>query len=393
MTHTVSANGGPVPADTDRTKGIRDAVAAITARFDREYWVRCVRQDVQPVELNRALGDGGLLGIGVPSEHGGQDGGLVDQATLIESLGRAGIPAFTFLIANFARQVVLHHGSAEQIKSFVGNTLTGQMQTCWAMTEAKGGTNTFAMQTKAERTTGGWKVNGQKVFISAAGEAGQMLLVARTQFDQAKSSDGLSLFIIDLPAAGVTMTPLQIKATEPEKQYVVYFDDALLPDDALVGDEGKASRYLFDGLNPERILSSAMATGLGFFVLEKGAKYARERDPFGTPIGTYQAVQHPLARAYVQLQAAHLTTTAAAAQFDSGENAGVLANSAKLIASEAAYQAYDAAVQTHGGYAFDADYDLVSLYQIIRLLRIAPINNEMVLNYIAGKVLKLPRGY
>src|SRR5262249_6680674 len=243
-------------------------------------------------ELNRALGEGGLLGIGVPSEHGGQDSGLVDQATLIESLGRAGIPAFTFLIANFARQVVLHHGSAEQIESFVGNTLTGQMQTCWAMTEAKGGTNTFAMQTKAERVADGWKVNGQKVFISAAGEAGQMLLVARTQFDQAKSSDGLSLFIIDLPAAGVTMTPLQIKATAPEEQYAVYFDDAVLTHDALVGEEGTASRYLFDGLNPERILSSAMATGLGFFVLEKGAKYARERDPFGIPIGTYQAVQH-----------------------------------------------------------------------------------------------------
>ncbi len=388
------ANDAPAAQDTERTQGIRDAVAAITARFDREYWVRCVQQDVQPSELNHALGESGLLGIGVPSDCGGQDGGLIDQVTLVESLGRAGIPGFTFLIANFARQVVLRHGSPEQIKSFVGNTLTGHMQSCWAMTEAEGGTNTFAMQTKAERTVdGGWKVNGQKVFISAAAEAGQMLLVARTQFDQEKSSDGLSLFIVNLPTAGVTMTPLRIRATEPEKQYAVYFDDVILPDDALVGVEGNASRYLFDGLNPERILSSAMATGLGLFVLEKGAKYARERDPFGIPIGTYQAVQHPLARAFVQLQAAQLTTEAAATQFDSGGNAGVLANSAKLLASEAAYQAYDAAVQTHGGCAFDADYDLMSMYQIIRLLRIAPINNDMVLNYIAGKVLRLPRGY
>ncbi|EHB59256.1 Butyryl-CoA dehydrogenase [Mycolicibacterium rhodesiae JS60] len=388
------ANPVPDAQDAERTQGIRDAVAEITKKFNRDYWVRCVQQDVQTDELNQALGDSGLLGIGVPAEFGGQDGSLLDQVTLVESLGRAGIPSFTFLIANFARQVVLHHGSPEQIKSFVGNTLTGRMQSCWAMTEAKGGTNTFAMETRAERTTdGGWKVNGQKVFISAAGESGQMLLVARTQFDRDKSSDGLSLFVVNLPTAGVSMTPMQIRATEPEKQYAVYFDDAILPDDALIGTEGKASRYLFDGLNPERILSAAMATGLGHFVLEKGAKYAREREPFGVPIGTYQAVQHPLARAFVQLQAAQLTTEAAALQFASGANAGVLANSAKLLASEAAYQAYDAAVQTHGGSAFDADNDLMSMYQLIRLLRVAPINNDMVLNYIAGKVLKLPRGY
>lgn len=380
-------------AAEDRASDIRDAVSAITSQFNREYWMKCVREDKQPDDLYAALGDSGLLGIGVPFEHGGEGGGLSDQATLIEALGRAGIPGFTFLIANFARQVVLRYGSPEQVKSFVANTLTGRMHTAWAMTESEAGTNTFAMRTKAERVPEGWKVNGQKVFISVAAEAGQMLLVARTQFEQQGSSDGLSMFIVDLPAEGMTTTPLDIKATEPERQYVVYFDNVILPEDALVGEEGKASNYLFHGLNPERILSAAMATGLGHFALEKGAAYAKDRKPFGIPIGAYQAVQHPLARGYIQLQAAQLMIREGCRSYDAGENPGVLANSAKLVASEAAYAAYDAAVQAHGGYAFDGDYDLIPMYQLFRLLRVAPINNDMVLNYVSTKALGLPRGY
>ena len=389
MTITESSSTG-----TMEVADIWAAVDAVVARYDRSYWVDCVRAGREASELNAALGDSGLLGLGVPPEHGGQGGGLSEQAALVERLCRSGLPSYNFLIANFARNVIIRHGSQDQICRFVPPTLTGRSSTCFALTEADAGTNTFALTTKAEQFSSGWRVNGQKIFISAAGEATQMLLVARTQPpDGLRSTAGLSLFIVDLPREGVSTEPLPIRATAPERQYSVFFDDVVLSPDALVGEEGRGVDYIFDGLNPERVLAAAMSIGLGHFVLEKGAQYSRTRAPFGQAIGTYQAVQHPLARAYIDLEAARLMTDLAAAQIERHENAGVASNAAKLLASEAAYAAYDATVQAHGGYAFDADSDLIDLYQTIRLLRIAPINNEMVLNYVAQKALKLPRGY
>lgn len=385
------------PVDTDAVPtatDIREAVDAVATRYDRAYFVECLRADRPTTELNTALGESGLLGLGVSAELGGQGGGLVEQAVLVEQLGRHGLPSYNFLIANFARKIVIAHGGDEQIAHFVPPTLIGASQSCFALTESDAGTNTFALRTTAERIPDGWRVNGQKIFISAAGDADRMLLVARTApRDETAPTAGLSLFIVDLPATGMTSEPLQIRTTAPEHQYSVFFDDMLLPPDALVGQEGRGVAYLFDGLNPERVLAAAMSIGLGFYVLEKGARYSRDRAPFGQAIGSYQAVQHPLARAYIDLEAARVMNDRAAAEFDAGENAGLSSNAAKLLASEAAYNAYDATVQAHGGYAFDDDSDLMALYQLIRFLRIAPINNEMVLNYVAQKALKLPRAY
>jgi alkylation response protein AidB-like acyl-CoA dehydrogenase len=189
------------------------------------------------------------------------------------------------------------------------------------------------------------------------------------------------------------MQPMQIATTAPKKQYIVYFDDVLVPPDAVVGAEGNGTAPLFSGLNPERVLAAAQVLGLGAYALEKGVEYARTRAPFDRPIGSYQAVQHPLARAYVEMEAARLMTYSAAAEIDRGGSGGLLANGAKLLASEAAFAAVDASMQVHGGASVDRETDLLALCELIRLMRIAPVTNEMVLNYVAQVALNLPRSY
>lgn len=369
-------------------------VGQITKKYDRVYWRKCEIDRRLPDELSVALGEAGLLGLGVPTELGGMGGGLLDQVVLVEALGRAGIPAFPFAVGNFARSLVMKHGSADQIARFLPPTLDGKGRTSFALTEANAGTNSFAMRTRADQVDGGWKISGEKVFISAAAESTQMLLVARTSpFSEENKSHGLSLLIVDPKAPGISMSPLNIQATPPETQYIVHFDDVFVPADNLVGEAGRGISYLFKALNPERILCATMAMSLGLFAVDKGISYASVRAPFGTPIGTYQAVQHPLARAYIQLEAARLMTYEAASAYDRGENPGQSSNAAKWLASEAAHAALDATIQSHGGYAFDRDYDVITLYEPLRQLRITPINNDIVLSYTAEHTLGMPRAH
>jgi acyl-CoA dehydrogenase len=383
----VTAAGGE-----QRVDEIRSATRAITSQFDRSYWLRCEEGDRQPVELTSALGESGLLGIGVPEVNGGQGGGLYEQAVFVEELARSGIPSYSFLVANFTRNLVLRYGTPAQVSRFVSRTLTGLEQTCFGLTEADAGTNAFAMRTRAGRVADGWKINGQKVFISAAGEASQMMLVARTSAANPQDrTRGLSVFAFNLPVAGINFDRQRIKTLAPEHQYIVTLEDVIVPADALIGEAGEGGRYMFYGLNSERILTAAMAVGLGFFAVDKAAKYVIDRRPFGDPIGSYQAVSHPLAAAFLRLEGARLAVWEAARATDRNEPAGIKANSAKWLGTEAACHAVDAAIQAHGGYAFDRDYDMISLYEPVRLLRIAPINNENVLSYIAERALGLPR--
>ena len=380
--------------NAERMKAVQSAAVEVARRYDRKYWLACIAEDRQPVEFTRALAESGLLGIGLAEEFGGQGGGLLEEVTLVETLGKAGLPSTPFAIANFTRSLVAKHGSDEQRKRFIPRTLTGETHTCFAMTESDSGTNALAMRTRADRDGDGWRVNGRKVYISAAGIATQMLLVARTNAPTVEGrTSGLSLFMLDLPQAGISMTPMRITVDAPEHQYEVYFDDVKLPADALVGAEGGAMRCLFSALNPERILVSAMMLGVGDHLLNKAVAFARERSPFGRPIGSYQAVQHQLARAFVDLEAARLMTYQAARDIDRGEAGGIASNAAKLLASEAAQAAVDVAIQVHGGQAFDHDTDVIAFYDFVRLHRIAPINNEMVLNFIGERALGLPRSY
>jgi alkylation response protein AidB-like acyl-CoA dehydrogenase len=252
------------------------------------------------------------------------------------------------------------------------------------------------MRTSARPTgDGGFVINGQKAFISAADEADHMLLIARTASpgEPVGRDRGFSLFIIDRASPGVELVRMDIDWYAPERQFEIFLSDVEVPASALIGEAGRGFEYLFDSLNGERILIAAWAAGLGRYALGKAVAYAKQRAPFGTPIGGYQAVQHPLALAHAHLEAARLLIYAAASEYDEGLEAGPHANMAKLLASTAAGEALDVAVQVHGGHAFVAETDIATLWPMVRAMRTGPINNESILNYIGQHVLGLPRSF
>lgn len=378
----------------DVRAAVHEAARGVTERFDRAYWVRCAREGRFTDEMWGAMVEQGLLGLGVPEEHGGSGPGITAAVAAMEAISRAGTPIALYILTCFARETILRHGTPEQIRELVTPTVTGASRMCFAITEPDAGTNSFAMSTFAERTPDGdYVLNGRKIFISAIDASDTVMVVVRTTraADVADRRQGLSVFVVDVDTPGIEMHPIDIGIVMPDRQYSVFFTDVRVPAERRIGAEGEGFRSLFDALNSERLLAAAWALGVGDFALDKAVTYARERAPFGRPIGAYQGVQHPLARAKANLDAARLAMYTASQAFDSGVNAGYLANTAKYLASTAAVDACDAAIQTHGGYGFDNDVDVHTLWGIARLLKIAPVNNEIVLNYIGEHVLRLPR--
>lgn len=376
-------------------QAVREVVKGVTERFDRQEFVRRARADEGVDDVWATLADLGLLGMGVPEEYGGNGGGMTGPVALIEALSQAGTPPVLMLLTAFSRMAILRHGTEEQKQQFVAKTVTGEVKLCFAITEADAGTNSFRMETFARQDGDTYRLTGRKIFISGADQATHMMVVARTTKlrDAEGKRQGLSLFVVPMDAPGLELQRMDIDLHSPEHQFFVFLDDVEVPAANLVGERDNGLRALFDALNPERLLVSAWALGLGDHVLAKGVEYAAARAPFGTPIGSYQAVQHPLARAKAHLEAARLMLYTACDVYDAGGDAGSAANMAKLLASEAANEAADAVIQAHGGSAFDRDTDVITLWPMIRLLRIAPVNNEMVLNYLAERVLGLPKSY
>ena len=373
---------------------VLDAARGVTARFDRAYWLECARGGTFPDAMWQAMVDQGLLGLGVPEEYGGSGGGVTDSVAAMEAISTAGTPLALYLLTVFAREAILRHGTPEQCRALVTPTVTGEQRMCFAVTEPNAGTNTFAIETLATKTINGdYLLNGQKIFISAIDASDTVMVVTRTTraSEVADRRQGLSLFVVDVSSPGIELQMLDIGILMPDRQYSVFFSDVLVPADRLIGEEGEGFRLLFDALNSERLLACAWAIGIGDYALAKAVEYVRDRAPFGKPIGAYQAVQHPLAMAKVRLDSARLLMYTAARSFDSGVQGGYLANAAKLVASTAAVDACDAAIQSHGGYAFDNSVDVATLWGIARLLKIAPVNNEVILNYVSEHVLRLPR--
>lgn len=376
---------------------IQKLVGEITERYDRAYFLRCIAEHRYPVELWDALGEADLLGLGIPEEWGGVGGGLLEEVAVVEALGRAGIPPFSLVIGQLARMPIVAHGVGEQAHRFVAATLRGDRRPCFALTEPDAGTNAFALRTMAKRDEGGWRVSGQKTYISGADDAEQMLLVARTGSADSTAAAGdrarFILLIVDMTAPGLSLQAQPIDVVAPCTQCTVFLDDVFVPDDCVVGEPGRGTGYLFESLNHERVMTSAMACGLGHHVLEKGVEYASVRAPFGRPIGGYQAIQHSLAACKVRLEAARVMTYEAAIAYTEGREAGLLSNMAKWLSTEAAADTIDAVVQLHGGYAFDESADLMRFLNFMRLLKVAPVNNEMVLNFVGEKMLGLPSSY
>lgn len=378
-----------------RIRQVQEATRGISEQFPRSYILDCIKQDRFPEEMWRALGEYGLLGLSIPERFGGSGGGLVEIVALGEALAMGGVPTLFLVVTGLGRVPIVRNGTPEQIAKYVTPTCDGSVKLCFAITEPNAGTNSFNMSSFAACDGDEWVLNGQKVFISGARDADIMLVIARTQkaSEVRHRTEGMSLFVVDMKSPGITLQPLNIQVETAERQYMVFLDNVRLPADALIGEAGKGAKLMFEGLNSERLLAAAAALGIGEYALKKAVAYSLDRKPFGKPIGSYQALQHRMALAKAELEAARLMTYHAAERFDAGEDAGAHANMAKLLASRAAVAAVEAAIQTHGGYAFDRDYDIVTLWPMVRLMEIAPINNEMLLNYIGEHVLGLPKSY
>ncbi|MCW2584099.1 MAG: Acyl-CoA dehydrogenase fadE12 [Klenkia sp.] len=382
------------PESADLVASVFDAVDGVLAACPRSLYLQRSRQKEHAPELWDAIVAADLLAIGIPEERGGAGGGLTGCVAVMESLSRVGIPPLQYSLTTFSREAILRYGTEQQITDHVLTTMTGERRFCLGVTEPDAGTNSFAARTTATRSSsGGYRISGQKVYISAADESDHILLLARTAGpgEPVGRRQGFGVFVVDLSLPGIELRRLDVEWHAPEYQFEVFFDDVEVPAEALIGEEGLGFDHMLSVLNQERVVVAAWALGLGEYALQKAVDYAKTRAPFGRPIGSFQGVQHPLALAKAEMEAARQVMYSAAAEYDSGRDAGAKANMAKLLGARAALAAVDAAIQTHGGSAFVYETDVVTLWPMIRVLQIAPINNESVLNYLGERLLGLPR--
>ena len=364
--------------------------------FGSDYWRE--KSDAQefPQELWRQIADDGFLGVMVSEQYGGAGLGMTEMALLMEGMSAAGLPLFMMVVGpTMVLSLLDHHGSDQLKQRYLPHGCSGEKVFCFAITEPNAGSNSMAITTIAKADGTGFKLSGQKSFITGADAADYALVVARTTplKDAARKTDGFTLFMVDLKAPGVTIQPMEIPVMIPEKQCEIFFDNVELGPEQVVGEIDRGFAILFDVLNPERIVVAAMAVGLGRYALKKGVEYAGDRKVFGAPIGSHQGLAHPLAHAHTEIEMATLMTYKAAANFDQGAPAGAEANMAKYFAAEAAIKAVDCSLQVNGGAGFTREVGLLDLYGLVRLLRTIPVSRELLLNYIGEKIMGLPRSY
>jgi acyl-CoA dehydrogenase len=379
----------------DELREIRVAVRELCAGFPGEYW-RALEPDRYPEEFVLALTEHGWLGALIPEEYGGGGLGLTAASVILEEINASGGNAAACHAQMYTMGTVLRHGSEEQKRRYLPAIAAGELRLqAFGVTEPTVGSDTTRIQTTAERTDSGYVVRGQKVFTSRALQSDLMLLLARTTpLEQVeKKSDGLSLFLVDMKAAGDKLTIRPLRTMMNHASTEVFLDGVEVPADALVGEEGKGFRYILDGLNAERILIAAECIGDGRWFVEKASRYASERVVFGRPIGANQGVQFPIARAHAAIEAADLMRYKAAWLFEEEAPAGAEANMAKLLASEASWQAANACLDAHGGWGFAEEYDVERKFRETRLYSIAPVSNNLVLAYLGQHVLDMPRSY
>jgi alkylation response protein AidB-like acyl-CoA dehydrogenase len=385
-------------AETAELQALRKTVADITARFGGAYYARKAEAHEPCDELWAALGEAGFIGINVPEEYGGGGAGLTELAVVCEETAANGCPLLLLLVsAAISAEVISRYGDDEQKSRWLPGLADGTSKVVFAITEPDAGSNTHEMATTARRDGDDWVLTGTKYYISGVDEADAILVVARTGEDRGRAADTnkarLSLFVVPVDTPGLVAQPLPVSASLPERQFTLHFDDARVGADALVGSEGEGFTQVFHGLNPERITGAAIGIGIARYALERAAEYARTRTVWDRPIGAHQGVAHPLAKAKIETELAALMVRKAAWAHDRGLPAGEASNMAKYAAAEASLAAVDQAIQTHGGNGLSTEYGLVPLWGLARLLRIAPVNREMILNFVAQHSLGLPRSY
>jgi acyl-CoA dehydrogenase len=376
---------------------IRDGVAAVCAKFPGSYWRELDTRRAYPKDFVETLIREGYLGAMIPEEYGGLGVNLTASAVILEEIHRSGGNAAACHAQMYTMGTVLRHGSDAQKQTYLPGIADGSIRLqAFGVTEPSSGTDTLALKTTAKRDGDDYIVNGQKIWISRAEHSDLMLLLARTTpREEAKSkTDGLSVFLIDLRELrgnGVEIRPIRTMINHATTE--IFFDNARIPASTLIGEEGKGFSYILSGMNSERILIAAECIGDAKWFLEKGSDYARERVVFGKPIGANQGVQFPLARAYAHMVAAEAIVYRAAAMYDSGQNPGVEANTAKMLAADASWEAAEACLQTHGGFGFAEEYDVERKFREARLYQVAPISTNLILCFIAERVLGLPKSY
>jgi acyl-CoA dehydrogenase len=383
-------SGGPALEE------IRDGVRQLCVRFPDTYWRKLDEQSEYPDEFVRALTEAGWLSILIPEEYGGGGLGLREASVVLEEINASGGSSAACHAQMYVMAAVLRHGSAEQKQRYLPEIAAGRLRLqSFGVTEPDAGSDSSNIRTFARRTADGWLVNGQKIWTSRIQHSDLLLLLARTtpREDVARRTDGLSLFLVDLREAGRSIDVRLIRTMMNHETNEVFIHDLVLPADALVGVEGAGLRQVFDGMNAERILIAAECVGDGRWFCSRAAKYATERIVFGRPIGANQGVQFPIARAYASVTAADLVRIRAAELFDSGQPSAEFANMAKLLASEAAFEAANACLDAHGGYGFAAEYDVERKFRETRLYRTAPVANNLVLAYLGQHALHMPKSY
>ena len=385
------------PAGTAEHAELRATVSRIAAKFGGAYYAARAQAGQSCDELWQALAEAGFVGVNIPAEYGGGGAGITELAIVCEETAAQGCPLLLLLVSSaISGEVLARYGTAEQRARWLPGIADGTGKVVFAITEPDAGSNTHRLATTARKDDEGWVLTGTKYYISGVDEAAAILVAARVEAPglAGGAHDGqLALFLLPADAPGLTARHLPVDAMLPERQFTLHFDDIRLGQDALVGGDLGGLAQVFHGLNPERITAAAVCVGIARYALDKAAGYARTRIVWDAPIGSHQGVAHPLARAKIETELAALMTGKAAWQHDHGQPAGEAANMAKYAAAEAAIAAVDQAIQTHGGNGLSSEYGLVPLWGLARLLRIAPVNREMVLNYVAQHSLGLPRSY
>jgi len=385
-------------APTDEQEAVRDAVTRICARFDDAYWLERDRTGAFPTELHQALAADGWLGICMPEEYGGAGLGIAEAAIMMQAISQsgAGMSGASAVHMNiFGLQPVVVFGTDAQRRRMLPPLIAGRERACFAVTEPNTGLDTTRLRTRAERRGDRYVINGQKVWISTAGVAERILILARTTplEEVRKPTEGLSLFYTALDRTRIAVRPIDKMGRKAVDSNEVFFDNLEVPEEDRIGEEGRGFEYILHGLNPERILIAAEALGLGFVAIERASRYARERVVFGRPIGQNQAIQHPLAECWMRLDAARLSVMQAAWRYDRGLSCGAEANTAKFLAAEAGFQACQQAVMTHGGFGYAREYHVERYLREVMIPRLAPVSPQLILCFIAEKVLGLPKSY
>ncbi|MGU3650189.1 acyl-CoA dehydrogenase family protein [Mycolicibacterium sp. A43C] len=383
---------------TEDQQLIRKSVAALSARFDDHYWMEKDQAHEFPTEFYEAIAAGGWLGMTIPEEYCGHGLGITEATIMAEEVARSGggmNAASAIHMSIFGMQPVVVFGSDQMKAETLPRIANGDLHVCFGVTEPGAGLDTSRITTFARRDRDTYVVNGRKVWISKALESEKILLLTRTtpRDEVAKPTDGLTLFLTDIDRDHVDIRPIKKMGRNAVSSNEVFIDDLRIPADHRIGEEGKGFSYILHGLNPERMLIAAEALGIGRVALDRAVKYANERVVFDRPIGMNQGIQFPLADSLARLDAAELILRKATWLYDNGKPCGREANMAKYLCADAGFSAADRALQTHGGMGYSEEYNISRFFRESRLMKIAPVSQEMILNFLGANVLGLPKSY